>query len=411
MTPHSFDYKARDARGQRSSGVMDGIDANAVASQLVSAGLIPVSITLSARNRSDEASGWWARLIAEKVSDLDIQLFSRQLYTLLKAGVPILRSLTSLQESAINKTFSKVLQDIRHSLDGGRELSAAMQRHPLLFSGFYLSMVRVGEMTGRLEEVFLRLYTHLEFERDMRQRMQTALRYPSFVGLAMALALVVINLFVIPVFARVYAGFNAELPLMTRILIGLSRFTVDYWLLILATMIAAVFALRAYFSTLRGRYQWDKYTLRLPVIGKILLKGTLARFARSLALSNQSGVPIVQGLGVVAQTVDNSYIAASIERMREGVERGDSIFRSATATGVFTPVVLQIIAIGEETGELDELLNEIAGMYERDLQYELKTLSSQIEPILIVALGGMVLILALGIFLPIWDLSRVALKK
>jgi MSHA biogenesis protein MshG len=286
-----------------------------------------------------------------------------------------------------------------------------MQRHPLLFSGFYLSMVRVGEMTGRLEEVFLRLYDHLEFERDMRQRMQSALRYPSFVGLAMALALVVINLFVIPVFARVYAGFNAELPLMTRILIGLSRFTVDYWLLILATMIAAVFALRAYFSTLRGRYQWDKYTLRLPVIGKILLKGTLARFARSLALSNQSGVPIVQGLGVVAQTVDNSYIAASIERMREGVERGDSIFRSATATGVFTPVVLQIIAIGEETGELDELLNEIAGMYERDLQYELKTLSSQIEPILIVALGGMVLILALGIFLPIWDLSRVALKK
>ncbi|MEB0134697.1 type II secretion system F family protein [Actimicrobium sp. CCC2.4] len=411
MTPRSFDYKARDARGQYSSGVLDGADAGAVAGQLASAGLIPVSITLAARNRRGDPSGWWARLTAEKVKPIDIQLFSRQLYTLLKAGVPILRSLTSLQESAINKTFRQVLQDIRNSLDGGRELSAAMQRHPLLFSGFYLSMVRVGEMTGRLEEVFLRLYDHLEFERDMRQRMQAALRYPSFVALAMGLALITINLFVIPVFANVYAGFRAELPLMTRMLIGVSTFMVNYWLLILIGLAATTFALRMAFSTTRGRYLWDKYTLRLPVIGNILLKGTLARFARSLALSNQSGVPIVQGLGVVALTVDNSYVAGNIDRMREGVERGDSILRSASATGVFTPVVLQMIAIGEETGELDALLNEIAGMYERDLQDELKTLSAQIEPLLIVALGVMVLVLALGIFLPIWDLSRVALRK
>lgn len=411
MTMRQFDYKARDTHGQRSSGVLEGTDAGAVASQLASIGLIPVSITPAARNRHSHAPAWWTRLTEERVRAIDIQLFSRQLYTLLKAGVPILRSLTSLQESSINKSFGRVLQDIRASLDAGRELSTAMQRHPLLFSGFYLSMVRVGEMTGRLEEVFLRLFDHLEFERDMRQRMQTALRYPSFVALAMVLAIIVINLFVIPVFAKVYAGFHAELPLMTRVLIGVSIFMVNYWLLILVGILAAAFLLKVYFSTVRGRYQWDKYKLRLPIVGKILLKGTLARFARSLALSNKSGVPIVQGLGVVAQTVDNSYIAGNIDRMREGVERGDSILRSAAATGIFTPVVLQIIAVGEETGELDDLLNEIAGMYERDVQYELKTMSSQIEPILIVALGMLVLVLALGIFLPIWDLSRVALKR
>ncbi|MFT5531929.1 MAG: MSHA biogenesis protein MshG [Burkholderiaceae bacterium] len=407
----SFDYKARDALGQRSNGVREGNDAGAVASQLMSAGQIPISITPTARRRQGDGAGWWARLTAQKVRAIDIQLFSRQLYTLLKAGVPILRSLESLQESSVNKTFGRVLQDIRTSLDAGRELSMAMQRHPRLFSNFYLSMVRVGEMSGRLEEVFLRLFNHLEFEREMRQRMQTALRYPSFVALAMVLAIITINLFVIPVFARVYASYHAELPIMTRLLIGLSTFMVNYWPLIFASTAAMILMLRMFFSTVRGRYQWDKYKLRLPILGSILLKGTLARFSRSLALSNQSGVPIVQGLAVVAHTVDNSYIGGNIDRMREGVERGDSILRSATATGIFTPVVLQMIAVGEETGELDELLNEVAGMYERDVQYELKTLSSKIEPILITVLGIMVLVLALGIFLPIWDLSRVALRK
>jgi MSHA biogenesis protein MshG len=160
-----------------------------------------------------------------------------------------------------------------------------------------------------------------------------------------------------------------------------------------------------------GRYQWDKLKLRIPIAGKIMVKGTLARFARSFALSSRSGVPIVQGLSVVAQTVDNAYIASRIEQMRDGVERGESILHTATTTGVFTPVVLQMIAIGEETGEIDDLMDEVAAMYEREVDYELKTLSAQIEPILIVGLGVLVLILALGVFLPIWDLGKAALHQ
>ena len=406
-----FAYKARNSRGELVQGVLEGSDSSAVANQLFNTGITPIDITATSRPLSGDEAGWWTRLTEEKIRSIDVQLFSRQLYTLLKAGVPIMRGLAGLQESAINKSFARVLKDIRESLDSGRELSAAMRRHPAVFSSFYLSMVRVGEMTGRLEDVFLRLFAHLEFEREMGERVRTAMRYPSFVIIAMIAAIGVINIFVIPAFAKVYAGFNAQLPLMTRILMASSKFTVDYWPLMLAAIIAAAFGFKTYIATANGRYQWDKLKLRFPVVGTIILKGTMARFARSFALSSKSGVPIVQGLNVVAQTVDNTYIASRVEQMRDGVERGESILRTAVVAGVFTPIVLQMIAVGEETGELDDLMDEIAEMYEREVDYELKTLSSKIEPILIVALGILVLVLALGIFLPIWDLGKVALKK
>ena len=405
-----FAYKGRNARGELMQGVLEGADSGAVAEQLFNTGVTPIDISVTSKVlRSDGDEAWWRRLGEKKVSSMDVQLFSRQLYTLLKSGVPIMRGLAGLQESAVSKAFGRVIKDLRESLDSGRELSAAMRRHPEVFSQFYLSMVRVGEMTGRLEEVFLRLFDHLEFDRDMRERVKTATRYPSFVIFAMVAAMVVVNVFVIPSFVKVFEGFHAELPLMTRVLIGTSNFTVRYWPTMLVALLAGVFGTRAWLATTAGRYRWDKWKLRVPVAGKIILKGTMARFARSFALSSRSGVPIVQALTVVSQTVDNAYLTARVEQMRDGVERGESILRTAAAAGVFTPVVLQMIAVGEESGSLDELMDEIAQMYEREVDYELKTLSAQIEPILIVFLGAMVLVLALGIFLPIWDLGKAAL--
>lgn len=406
-----FAYKARNARGELLQGVLESADSGAAAEQLFNTGATPVSIVETKKPARDGADGgWWQQLFEEKISSIDVQLFSRQMYTLLKAGVPIMRGLTGLQESSINKSFARVLKDVRESLDAGRELSTSLRRHPEVFSTFYINMVRVGETTGRLEEIFLRLFDHLEFERDMRQRVKTALRYPTFVVAAMVVAIGVINYFVIPAFARVYAGFKAELPWMTKLLIASSNFTVQYWWLILLVMGGAIGAFVAWTRTPRGRYRWDKFKLRLPIFGKIVLKATLARFARSFALASKSGVPIVQGLNVVAQTVDNAYIASRVEQMRDGVERGESILRTAVTTGVFTPVVLQMVAVGEESGSLDDLMDEIAGMYEREVDYELKTLASQIEPILIAGLGILVLIMALGVFLPIWDLGKAAIK-
>jgi MSHA biogenesis protein MshG len=408
-----YAYKARNARGELTQGVLEGVDSGAVADQLFGTGMTPFDIVATSRAATSATGaageGLWARLTRKKVTSLDVQLFSRQIYTLLKSGVPIMRGLAGLQESATNKSFGLVIQDLRESLDAGRELSSAMRRHSTVFTPFFLAMVRVGEMTGRLEEVFLRLFDHLEFDRDMRERVKTALRYPSFVVFAMVAAMVIVNIFVIPQFEKVFQSFHAELPLMTRILIASSRFTVAYWPMFAAGAVAIVFAFRAWVRTSAGELAWDRMKLRFPVAGKIILKGTMARFARSFSLSIRSGVPIVQALTVVAQTADNAFLSQRIEQMRDGVERGESILRTATNAQVFTPIVLQMIAVGEESGSIDDLMDEIAMMYEREVDYELKTLSSQIEPILITFLGVMVLILALGIFLPIWDLGKVAL--
>jgi MSHA biogenesis protein MshG len=413
-----FAYKGRNGSGELVAGVLEGADSGAVADQLFGGGVTPLEInpttrkaTSTAAGAGAEKEGLWQRLTKKKVTSLDVQLFSRQIYTLLKSGVPIMRGLAGLQESAVNKSFGVVIRDLRESLDAGRELSTAMRRHPECFTPFYLAMVRVGEMTGRLEEVFLRLFDHLEFDRDMRERVKTALRYPSFVVIAMVAAMVVVNVFVIPQFEKVFSSFHAELPLMTRILIGFSRFTVAWWPAFGVGAAGAIAGFRAWTRSASGRLAWDRYKLRLPIAGKIVHKATMARFARSFALSIRSGVPIVQALTVVSQTADNAYLAMRIEQMRDGVERGESILRTATNAQVFTPIVLQMIAVGEESGSLDDLMDEIAMMYEREVDYELKTLSSQIEPILITFLGAMVLVLALGIFLPIWDLGKAALHN
>ena len=382
-----------------------------IADQLLNTGVTPVDIQASQRILISEGPAWWRNFSRRKVTLLDLMLFSRQMNTLLKAGVPILRALAGLQEAAVNPTMIEVIKDMRVSLDAGRELSVSMQSHPHVFSYFYVSLVRVGELTGQLEEVFLRLYDHLEFEKQIRDSIAAAVRYPIFVICAMAGAVVIINLFVIPAFAKVYAGFKAELPFLTKMLVGFSNFMVETWPLQLVAIIAAVFGFRAWAATRRGKYLWDRLKLRIPIAGKIILKATLARFARSFSLALQSGVPVVQALSTVAQVVDNDFIGRRIEQMREGVERGESVLRTAVTTGVFTPVVLQMIAVGEETGELDDLLGEVADMYEQEVEYAVKNLSASIEPILTIFLGILVLILALGVFLPIWQMGTVMLKK
>jgi len=227
----------------------------------------------------------------------------------------------------------------------------------------------------------------------------------------MAGALTVVNIVVIPAFAKLFAGFNTALPLMTRIVIGFSNFTVAWWPLLLALLVGGILGFNVWRRTRAGKYAWDRFKLRIPIAGRIITKATLARFARSFALSIKSGVPVVQGLTTVAGVVDNDYLAQRIEQMRDGVERGESVLRTALTTGIFTPVVLQMIAVGDETGELDDLMLEVAELYEREVDYEVKTLAAQIEPILIVFLGVLVTILALAVFLPIWDLGRVAFKK
>ena len=407
----TFAYKGRNTGGQLVEGVLEGANPGAIVDLLRGKGLTPVDIKEAQSGTSTSAASLNITLFKQKISHIDLLLFSRQMHTLLKSGVPIMRALSSLQDAAINPEMKRVIGEVRESLEGGRELSQAMARHPRVFTPFYLSMVRVGEATGMLEDIFFRLFEHLEFERYMHEQVKSALRYPGFVVVAMAVAIVIVNIFVIPAFAKVFAGFGAELPLMTRILLGFSEFMVAYWPVMLGGVVIGVLAFRTWVGTAKGRYIWDRTSLKFPIAGKILHKASLSRFSRSFSLGLKSGIPVMQALSNSAQTVDNSFISRRVESMRESVERGESLLRSAISTGIFTPVVLQMVAVGEESGAVDDMMNEIGDMYRQEVEYELKTLGQQIEPILIVMLGIMVLILALGIFLPMWDLGKVAIKR
>ncbi|MBK6471483.1 MAG: type II secretion system F family protein [Betaproteobacteria bacterium] len=404
----SYAWRGRNSRGELVNGVIDAEKEDGVADHLLAAGVTPLHIAVQSTSLGAVRRGTWAALRASPVNDDDLLLFARQMATLQRAGVPILRALAGLQASTPKTALVDLLADLRAQLDQGRELAVAMARHPAVFGPFFVAMMRVGELTGRLTEAFQRLSEHLEFELDVRNRVKQAMRYPAMVLIAIGIALVIINVFVIPTFATVFAGFKAELPLMTRILLGFSGFTVRWWPLLLAAAIAAVWGWRAWLATPDGRYTWDRLKLRLPIAGPIVLKATLGRFARSFAMASSSGVPISSAMSVVAQTVDNAYIGQRIEQMRQGVESGESLSRCAAAAGVFTPVVLQMIAVGEETGELDTLMREVAAMYERETDYAIKGLSSAIEPVLLTVIGVMVLILALGVFLPLWSLGQAA---
>ncbi len=416
-----FIYRARGAYGQV-EGVQEAANASQVADILRTKDLIPVSIRpensataalagnlgVNGSNVNGQMAG--AKWPAPKVMPQDVMLFSRQIHTLLKAGVPILRALSGLQETTTNLAMKKVIYEIRRSLEGGVDLGASFALHPKVFDTFYVAMVRVGETSGQMDHIFMRLYKHMEFEQFMRKQVKSALRYPSFVIMAMIVAIGVINVMVIPAFETVFKSLGAELPLPTRILMATSHFTIDYGMYLAGALVVAFFIFRQWIETPLGKLAWDAWLVRMPLVGPIVTQASLSRFARAFSLSLRSGVPLEKALSSVALTADNTFLAGRIEGMRESITRGDSLTRSAVTAGVFTPMVLQMLAIGEETGTLDELLEEIGELYGNEVEYSIKTLSQQIEPILVIFLGGVVLLLALGVFLPMWDMGHAALK-
>jgi MSHA biogenesis protein MshG len=415
----AFSWRARNDLGEMVEGQLEAVSEGEVVDQLMAMGMVPVRISSATEPAENNAEMWlaragswlgrvdqWLQRVSRKpIMVEDILLFSRQMYTLSKAGVPILKALKGLQSSVTKPAMVDVLNDMCLSLEKGRNFSTAMESHTNVFGAFYISMIKSGEMTGRLTEVFLRMNEHVAFDHDVRERIKQAIRYPIYVVVAILVALVVINIFVMPAFSNVYAGLEADLPTITRGLLAFSEVMVRWWPLLLSVCVVLTLAIKGVLRTPVGCYYWDAIKIRLPVVGDIILKATLARFSHGLALTSQSGVPLVPSLTVVAATVNNTFIGRRIKRMRRGIERGQSIAFSAAATGVFEPVALQMITVGEEAGELDDMLVEIADMYERETDYRIKGLSAAIEPILISFIGVMVLLLALGVYLPMWDLG------
>jgi MSHA biogenesis protein MshG len=331
------------------------------------------------------------------------------MHSLLKAGVPILSALGGLATHNVNRTLARTLNGVMESLQAGRDLSSSLARYPDVFSVFYVSLVRVGETSGQLETVFKQLATYLQREKKTRDQIKSATRYPVFVLVAIVVAIGIINVLVVPAFAGMFAQFGAELPLPTRILVAVSDFTIHRWELLLGFGIALAAGLRMYVHTDDGRYAWHKQQLRLPLIGRVLYQAALARFSRLLALVQASGIPVVTGLSVVARALDNDFIQERVLSMRDGVERGESLSHTAAGTGIFDPLVLQMLQVGEASGATDELLREVADYYDTEVDYAVDKLSASIEPTLTLLLAALVLLLAAGIFLPMWDLASVAL--
>ena len=338
-------------------------------------------------------------------------MFSRQMATLLNAGIAILPSLSGLKNHLEHPGLSAALGELASDLEKGRALSVSMHRFPNIFPPLFISMVNVGENTGQLGPAFAQISHYLEVDRETQDQIKTATRYPTFVMIALVIAMVILNLFVIPSFTSVFAGFGTELPWATRLLIATSDFTVNYWHLILLAAIVTFMGLSAYLKTEDGKYKWDRFKLRLPIVGTIIERATLARFSRAFSMAFRAGVPITQTLAIVSKAVDNSYLERQIMSMRDGLEHGESLTQTAIASGLFTPLVLQMISVGEEAGGVDDMLDEVANFYEREVEFDTKKLSSAIEPIMITVIGVIVLLLALGIFLPMWDLGGAAIGR
>ena len=403
-----FRYKVRDAEGQLLEGQAEAFSADALASQFQASHTVPISITEIEEKQNQDLGKYLKLRRKTKVKLDDLILFCRQMYTLNSSGVPLVRALRGLVETSRNPTLGEALGTVVNDLESGMELSGAFSRHPKVFPALLCRMVQVGEVTGKLDEVFMQLAVYFEREKDTINRVKAALRYPSFVLVAIAMAVVFISLFVIPAFEKVFANAGAQLPLPTRILMGLSSFMQSYWYILLGLFILLVIAVQQGLKTTKGRYFWDHYKLKIPLVGDIILRSTLVRFSRGFNMSYTAGIPLSQALGFTARAVSNSYVGEKIEAIRNGIERGDTLTRSATQTGMFTPLVLQMLAVGEESGSVDVMLEDVAEFYEREVDYDLKNLSSAIEPVMIVIIGGMVLVLALGVFLPMWNLASIA---
>lgn len=403
----SFQYKARDAQGRAVSGSVEGLSTEAVARQLGSSGMVPLEIVETA-TQAPIGEQFMASLGFNAPSRVDLILFTRQMYALARAGVPITQALRRLSTTSRNAMLGKTLLAMLEELEAGRDMATAMSRHPKVFGPLLTAIVRVGEESGRIDEAFLRLNQHLEREQKVVEQVKTAVRYPVIVLVFVALAVFVIMSFVIPEFAKLYGSFNVELPLPTRIIIGTSNFFAAWWWLVLGGMLGAAWWLRHYVQTDSGRFRWHGLLLKMPIIGNIVLRATLARFARAFAMATRSGVPVLQALAVVSLAVENDVIARQLLGMRSAIERGESLTRAAATQQCFTPLVLQMLTVGEETGQIDEMLVEVADFYEREVDYDVRNLNDLLQPILTVIVAGIVFVLALGVLLPMWDLVKLA---
>jgi len=401
-----FTFHGRDARGNSKSGERLAHTADSLSAQLIKEGIIPVDI-----RPVKKINTLWQqiknRLMEKEVLLEELAIFARQMYLLCKTGVSLSHALRRLAESTANKGMVSALYGIVESLESGQDLASAMQAYPKLFSPLMIGMVQIGQSSGRLDQAFLRMNQYIELEASAIRQVKTAVRYPVFVFISIVAAMVLVNIFVIPAFAHVFAQSGIKLPWPTRLLMNVSGFFTHHWLIAVVSLGIIVASVGYYVHTPRGKFLWHYYQLRLPVIGSLLRRITLLRFAQSFAIALESGVPLIEAIGLVSGAISNQYARQQMLTMKEAIEQGNSLTQAAAMTQLFTPLELQILTVSEETGEMSSMLEQIALFHQREVEYDIKRLSDIVEPLLLILLALMVLTLALAVYLPIWDMVKL----
>ncbi|MGR3293280.1 MAG: type II secretion system F family protein [Candidatus Scalindua sp.] len=399
-----FKYEARDRLGKAIAGALEAPDVDEARDRLGEMGYIPVRL----EEGKARGKGFSIDFLKPKVTDKDLIVFNRQLATLFSAGIPLLRGIQGLAEQIQNKTFRKILLEIATEIQTGASFSDALAKHPKVFSGLYINMIRAGEASGTLDNILGRLASLAEHAAETKAKIKAATRYPKIVVSAMLIAIIILMKFVVPNFMSIFKQVDLELPLATRMLITANDIFTNYWYLLFGGAICLVFAFRAYTKTYRGRRQFDLLKLKVPIFGPIFLKIAMSVFTRTLSTLNRSGLSILENLKICADVVESVPISEVIDDLREGVQRGESIAVTMKKSSFFTPMVVQMMSAGEESGELDNMLVKVSEYYDMEVDYSIKNIASLIEPILLGFLGVVVLFLMLAIFLPMWDLIKLA---
>jgi len=401
----TFKYKVRDKSGNPVVGTIDAPNVQMAGDQLYTLGYFPISIEEIGEAISLDLSALLMRFQKVKLDELIV--FSQQFSALYKAGLPLLAGLESITQEVKNKKFKQTLEEVRKQVEGGSTLHGAMSKYPEVFSTVYVNMVRAGETSGMLGESLDRFITLSDRELRTRQRVKEATRYPKIVILSLTVAFGVLVIFVIPRFAQVFAQFKTPLPLPTRIMIGINDLFQAYWYLALAVLFGIPILLKRYLQTERGRYFWDKFKMRIPVFGPLFLKIALSRFAYTFATLNRSGIPILQTLEITSSTINNVHLSQTVEEISQKISEGRSLTDAMKESGKFTPLVIQMVSVGESSGTLDSMLMRITEYYDIEVDNLIKKMSTYIEPFLTLFLGVVVLFLALAVFLPWWNMASL----
>lgn len=404
--PTMYAYKAQDEKGKLKSGKLSAANAEAAVRELKTKGLKPVTL------EETESGGVNAEVripgITDRVSPKEVAVFSRQFATMIASGLSLLRALSILAEQTENTTLAEVILEVKGDVEKGESLSQALAKHPKVFNQLYVSMVRAGETGGLLDDSLKRVADTLEAQVALKNKIRSAMMYPVAVAVLVVIITAAMLIFIVPMFEDLYADLgNASLPLPTQVLLSISGFLTTYWYIAVIGLVLGIFGFRRWKKTESGRRAWDSFKLRMPIFGKLMHKSALARFSHTMAALTRTGVPILQAMEIVAETSGNAVVEEAVMASRSSVSEGESIAKPMAERKVFPPMVVQMVAVGEETGALDTMLEKIGEFYDDEVETMVEGLTSLIEPLLVVVIGAVVGGMLIALYLPMFNIVNL----